>query len=154
MESYLYRAGQHVQAAEHPLLYLVYLAIPSVFGMTSTLTHLLWSCVLGTATVFVVGLLGRAALSPRLGIIAAIIAALYPNLWFPDGSLQAETAAMFTTALALLLAYRYLERPSIFRLAAVGAVAGAASLARSELILLVPLLVVPLVPLTPIVSFP
>src|SRR5260370_17900999 len=93
MESYLYRAGQHVQAAEHPPLYLVYLAIPSVFGMTSTLTHLLWSCVLGTATVFVVGLLGRGVLRAPVGVIPAIVPALYPNLWFPDRSLQADTPA-------------------------------------------------------------
>jgi 4-amino-4-deoxy-L-arabinose transferase-like glycosyltransferase len=144
IEPYFYLSGHTVQAAEHPPLYLVYLSVPSFLGMTSTLTHLLWSCVLGAATVFVVGLLGRAVLSARVGVIAAILAALYPNLWFPDGSLQAETAAMFTTALTVLLAYRYLRRPSMARLAAVGAAAGVAALARSELILLAVLVVVPL----------
>jgi 4-amino-4-deoxy-L-arabinose transferase-like glycosyltransferase len=133
-----------VQAAEHPPLYLVYLAVPSLFGWTSTLTHLLWSCVLGTATIVVVGALGRAALNARVGCIAALLAALYPNLWIPDGSLEAETAAIFTTALTLLLAYRYLQRPSMWRLAAVGAAAGAATMARSELVLLVPFIAVPL----------
>jgi 4-amino-4-deoxy-L-arabinose transferase-like glycosyltransferase len=132
------------QAAEHPPLYLLYLAIPSVLGMTSTLTHLLWSCVLGGAAVFVVGLLGREVLSPRVGVVAAVVAALYPNLWIPDGSLEAETAAIFTTALTLLLAYRYLRRPGPWRLVAVGAAAGAAALTRSELILLAPFVVVPL----------
>ena len=55
--------------------------------MTSSLTHLLWSCVLGTATVVVVGLLGRAVGNERVGIVAAIVAAIYPNMWIPDGSL-------------------------------------------------------------------
>ena len=76
-----------------------------------------------------------------LGIVAAVIAALYPNLWAPDGQLQAETLSMFAaTVLVLLFAYRLLaaaeraparaRRRSRARLGA---------LARSELILLVPL---------------
>ncbi len=137
-------ADRELPAAEHPPLYTIYLAIPSLFGMTSVLTHLLWSCALGTATVMVVGLLGRAVAGPRVGIIAAVIAAVYPNVWAPDGALQAETMAMFTTALALLFAYRYLARPSWRRMAAVGVACGAATLSRSELILLVPFLIVPL----------
>jgi len=112
--------------------------------MTSQLTHLLWSCVLGAGTVIVIGVVGRTVINARVGIVAAAIAALYPNIWVPDGSLQAETMSMFLTAVVVLLAYRYLERPSLGRLASVGAVCGAAALARSELILLVPLLVVPL----------
>ncbi|HEV3451302.1 MAG TPA: glycosyltransferase family 39 protein [Acidimicrobiia bacterium] len=153
IEPFLYHNGQVAQAAEHPPLYLVYLSIPSALGMTSTLTHLLWSCVLGTATVVVVGLIGREVLGPRVGIIAAAIAALYPNVWVADGSLQAETAAMFMTALTVLFAYRYLRRPSWPWLAAAGAAAGAASLARSELILLVPFVVAPLALLTRTRSF-
>ena len=152
IEPYFFHAGHITQAADHPPLYLVFLSIPSLLGMTSSLTHLIWSCVLGTATVVIIGLLGRAVLNPRAGLVAAAVAAVYPNIWAPDGSLQAETAAMFMTALIMLLAYRYLQRPSWRRLVAVGAVAGAAALARSELLLLVPLIVVPLALLTRTVS--
>lgn len=148
IQPYAFRTGTRVEAADHPPLYLLYLAIPSVFGMTSQLTHLLWSCVLGAATVVVIGLAGRAVVNARVGIIAAAIAAVYPNIWAPDGSLQAETASMFATAVAVLLAYRYLHRPSLGRLALVGASCGAAALARAELILLVPLIVVPLAVVT------
>jgi 4-amino-4-deoxy-L-arabinose transferase-like glycosyltransferase len=137
--------GLHRAAAEHPPLYVMFLAIPSVLGMKSVLTHLLWSCVLGTGTVGLVGLLGRAVAGARAGVIAAAIAALYPNLWAPDGQLQAETLSMFLVVATLLLAYRYWERPSGRRLALVGAACGLGALARSELILLVPFLIVPLV---------
>jgi 4-amino-4-deoxy-L-arabinose transferase-like glycosyltransferase len=140
--------ARHVQAAEHPPLYLLYLAVPSLFGMHSALTHLLWSCVVGAGTVVLVGLLGRAVAGPWVGAGAAVIAAIYPNIWAPDGMLQAETLAMFTTTLAVLLAYRYWQRPSWPRLAFVGAACGAAALTRSELFLLVLLLVVPLALLT------
>ncbi len=137
--------GIHRAAAEHPPLYLMFLAIPSVLGMKSVMAHMLWSCVLGTGTVWVVGLLGRAVGGARVGIVAAVIAAAYPNIWAPDGQVQAETLSMFAAAVALLLAYRYWQRPSVRRLAFVGLACGLGALARSELLLLVPLVVVPLV---------
>jgi 4-amino-4-deoxy-L-arabinose transferase-like glycosyltransferase len=55
---------------------------------------------------------------------------------------------MFTTTLALLLAYRYWRKPSWARLVLLGVVCGAAAMTRSELLLLVPLLVAPLAWLT------
>ncbi|HUI48470.1 MAG TPA: glycosyltransferase family 39 protein [Acidimicrobiia bacterium] len=137
--------GLHRQAAEHPPLYIIYLAIPSLVGLKSVMAHLLWSCLLGAGTVWLIGLLGRAVGGARVGIIAAAAAALYPNLWAPDGQLQAETISMFATVAALVLAYRYWRRPSRRRLVEVGIACGLGTLARSELILLVPLVVVPLV---------
>jgi 4-amino-4-deoxy-L-arabinose transferase-like glycosyltransferase len=131
-------------AAEHPPLYIIFLAIPSVLGMKSVLTHMLWSCLLGSGTVWLVGLVGRAVGGARLGIIAAVVAAVYPNLWAPDGMLQAETLSMFAAAAIILAAYQYWHRPGWRRLAFVGVACGLGALARSELILLVPLLVVPL----------
>jgi len=137
------------QAADHPPLYIVWLAIPSVFGFQSQLSHLVWSAVLGTGTVAVIGLTGREIGGSRLGLIAAGLAAVYPNLWVPDGSLMAETVAMFTMALALFWAYRYWHRPRGVTLALVGVATGLGALSRSELILLVPLVVIPLAVLTP-----
>jgi 4-amino-4-deoxy-L-arabinose transferase-like glycosyltransferase len=94
--------------------------------------------------VGLVGLLGRAVGGARAAIVAAARAAVYPNLWAPDGMLQAETLSMFAAAATLLLAYRYRRQPSWQRLALVGAACALGALARSELILLIPLLVVPL----------
>jgi 4-amino-4-deoxy-L-arabinose transferase-like glycosyltransferase len=141
---FAYAGGHEIPAAEHPPLYLMFLAVPSLLGMTSVLTHLVWSCLLGTATIVIVGLLGRAVANARVGIVAAIVAVLYPGIWAPDGSLQAESVAMFTTALVLLLSYSFWRKPNWARLAAVGATCGAAALSRSELILLVSLVLVPL----------
>jgi len=141
---YFVQSGIHRQAAEHPPLYIIYLAIPSLLGMKSVLAHLIWSCVAGAATVALVGLVGREVGGARVGIIAALIAALYPNLWAPDGMLQAETLSMLATAATLLLAYRYWHKPSGRRLVLVGGACALGALARSELILLIPLLVLPL----------
>ena len=69
---------------------------------------------------------------------------MYPNLWAPDGMLQAETLSMFAAMVILLLAYRYWRQPSWRGLVLVGAACAAARSPRSELILLILLLVVPL----------
>ncbi|MBK5288024.1 MAG: glycosyltransferase family 39 protein [Acidimicrobiia bacterium] len=141
--------GHAVQAGEHPPLYLVYLAIASWFGFTSVLSHLVWSAVLGTGTVVIVGMAGRQIGGPRVGIVAALLAASYPNIWIPDGSLMAESMAIFATAAAILFAYRYWRQPRWWRLALVGVASGAGALSRSELILIVPLMVIPLALLVP-----
>ena len=139
-----FHPNRAVKASEHPPLYMLYLAIPSLFGFQSQLTHLIWSAILGVGTVVVIGLTGREIGGTRLGLIAAALAAAYPNMWIPDGSLMIESMAIFATAVAVYLAYRCWREPSWWRLAAVGAASGAAALSRSELILMVPFMVVPL----------
>jgi 4-amino-4-deoxy-L-arabinose transferase-like glycosyltransferase len=56
--------------------------------------------------------------------------------------------AMFMVALCVLLAYRYLRAPSIWRALGLGFASGLAALARAELVLLLPFLVLPCVLLT------
>ncbi len=138
-----------IPTSAHPPLYTLYLAIPSVLGMTSVLTHLVWSALLGTATVVIVGLIGREVGGVRTGVIAALLAAVYPNVWVPDGSLMAESMAMFTTALAVYFAFRYWRDPRRSWLVLVGVAGALGALSRSELVLLIPLLVVPLAVLAP-----
>jgi 4-amino-4-deoxy-L-arabinose transferase-like glycosyltransferase len=132
-----------LDAADHPPLYILFLAIPSAFGLGTTLVHMLWSACLGTATVALSGLVGRRVAGNRAGLIAAAIVALSPNLWVYDGAVLSETMAIFVATLAVLVAYRAWEQPTGRRLAALGAVCGLAALARSELILLVPVLLWP-----------
>jgi 4-amino-4-deoxy-L-arabinose transferase-like glycosyltransferase len=134
----------HLAAADHPPLYLVYLSVGSLLGMRSVAAHLLWSSVLGTGTVVLLGVLGRRVAGDTVGIIAAIMGALYPNLWAPDVGLLAETASMFFVTLAILLAFYYRDRPSWRRLALVGLACALGAMARAEVILLIPLLAFPL----------
>ena len=53
------------------LAWLVVLGAPSVLGLKSWLSHQLFTCLVGTATVFMSGLAGRAAFGRRVGLIAA-----------------------------------------------------------------------------------
>ena len=135
------------QSADHPPLYLVWLAIPAFLdpgaGYTSQLTLMLWSCALGTGTVVLCGLAGRRLAGARCGLIAAAIAAVYPNVWVWDGALLSETMSLFTVALVILLCYRFLQGPNGVRAVALGLACGLAALSRAELILVLPLLLVP-----------
>jgi len=136
------------QSASHPPLYLLYLAIPSSVGLDGPVSQMLWSSLIGVGTVVLVGLTGREVAGPRAGLIAAGLAAVYPNLWIFDGFILSETMAMFTAILSVFLAYRYLRTPTPWRAAALGLACGVAALARAELILLLPLLVLPCVLIT------
>jgi 4-amino-4-deoxy-L-arabinose transferase-like glycosyltransferase len=97
----------------------------------------------GAGTVLVIGFVGRAVAGDRVGLIAATIAAIYPNLWVNDGLLLTEAFAALTTALALLFAYRVLRRARWPDLLGFGAAVGLAMLTRSESVLLVPFLLLP-----------
>jgi 4-amino-4-deoxy-L-arabinose transferase-like glycosyltransferase len=136
------------QSASHPPLYLLYLAIPSAVGLEGPLSHMLWSSLIGVGSVLIVGLTGREVAGPRAGLVAAGVAAVYPNLWVFDGFILSETMAIFTSILSVFLAYRYLRSPTLWRAAWLGLACGVAALARAELVLLLPLLLLPCVLVT------
>lgn len=148
IQPHVFAAGSVEQAADHPPLYLLWLSIASWVdpgANTSQVTHMLWSCVLGTATVVMCGLLGRQVAGPRAGLVAASMAAVYPNLWVHEGMLMAETMSIFMVTLVLWSAYRFWEDPTAGRAALLGLCSGLAALVRPELILTLPFLLVPLV---------
>jgi len=152
---YAFARHRVVQAADHPPLYLVYLSIFSRFGVRSITGHLLASTLLGAASIAVAGLAGREIGSrrpdggARLGLLGALAVAVYPNTFRYDGMLLSESMVILTVLVTVWLAYRYWHHPTRWRMAAVGAMVGLAALSRSELVLFVPLLVLPLALLTP-----
>jgi hypothetical protein len=95
----------------------------------------------GTLLVGLVGLLGRRIGGDTVGLVAAGIAAVSPNIWVNDGLVMSETLTALTVVGALLGALWWRDRPSWRRAALVGAVCGLATLTRVEFVLLVPLLV-------------
>ena len=139
--------GHIEQAADHPPLYELWLTIASVVDPgheTWQVTHMLWSCVLGAGSVVFCGLVGRRVAGPRCGLVAAALAAVYPNMWLHDGALLSETMSIFLVSVTLWAAYRFWDVPTGRRSALLGVCTGLAALSRPELILLLPLLLVPL----------
>ncbi|MEJ5254934.1 MAG: glycosyltransferase family 39 protein [Acidimicrobiales bacterium] len=141
---FAYEEGRIVQGADHPPLYIVYLAVFSLLGLRSVTAHLLASCLLGAGAVGMGGLAGREVAGRRVGWLTAALMALYPNVWRFDGMVLSETMVIFTVMLTVFLAYRCWRQPSPKALAWVGVAVAAATLARSELGLLLPLLLVPM----------
>ncbi len=122
--------------AEHGPLTSLYLTPWSLLPGDLAPWQRLATTLLGIALVAVIGLVGRRLAGPAVGLLAAAIAAIYPNLWINDSVVMSESLACLLTAVALLLALRFDERPSLGRAAALGAVVGLAALTRSELALL------------------
>jgi 4-amino-4-deoxy-L-arabinose transferase-like glycosyltransferase len=78
-------------------------------------------------------------------VVAAGIAAVYPNLWMNDGLVMSESISMLLVALSLWAAWRaaHATPDRIARsIALLGVALGLATLARSELALFVPLVLV------------
>lgn len=101
--------------------------------------------VLGALSVVVIGLLGRAVAGPRAGLIAAAVAAVYPNIWLANTVVMSESLVILITALALLVTYRFLRAPTWLGAVAIGVLCGLAALTRAELLLLAPMLLLPAV---------
>ena len=130
-------------AADHPPLTILVLAPVSLLTDDSPNAHRFTMVAFGTATVVLIGLLARMLSGDRAGLIAAGIAAIYPNLWVNDGVIMSESLSALLITAALLVAYRLLRAPSLRLVLWLGVVCGLAALTRAELLLLVPLLLVP-----------
>jgi 4-amino-4-deoxy-L-arabinose transferase-like glycosyltransferase len=138
-------AGVVVPDVLHPPLYTAVLAGARLVGLDTVAQLRLFSAALGVVTTVVVGLAGRRLLSPATGIVAASIVAVSPAFWTYERNLNAEAVTFPLIAATILLAYRYRDRPSLWRCVALAAVGGVLALARSEQVLPVSIIIVALV---------
>jgi 4-amino-4-deoxy-L-arabinose transferase-like glycosyltransferase len=137
--------------AEHPPLTALALT-PTAWvvqkvdhGATGVLADRFTMVGFGLLVVVAIGFLGRAIAGERVGLIAAGLAAVYPNLWINDAHIMSETLATLAVALALLLTYRLWRAPTWANAVWVGLACGLATMARQELLLLVPVMAAPVV---------
>ena len=147
-------ADTNVQAAHHPPLYSLYLAVASVLGLESPVAHRVVSCLAGAATVAMIGLLARRLAGgpgpgDRAGLLAAALAAGYPLLWVNEGFVLSEPLYGLTIVLVLFAAYRVYDEPRWQRAAALGGAIALAALTRAEASNLLLLLALPLSILLP-----
>lgn len=138
------REGTLQPSAFHPPLFSLILSATSHFGGTSYAAHQWTAALIGVGTVVIVGLLGREVAGRRVGLIAAFLAAVYPNLWLIDARLWSEGLAAGFTALALLCCYRLRRRKSVGAALLLGLALGGAGLSRPETLLLLVLVAIPI----------
>ena len=137
--------GAPLPTAFHPPLFPAVLAIPSALGLESYTAHQIFACALASATIPLLGLVGKRLAGERAGIAAAAIAAVFVPLIANDALLLSEAIYGPLIALALLCALRLRETPSARRALELGVVIGLAALTRTEALLLLPLLAAPIV---------
>jgi 4-amino-4-deoxy-L-arabinose transferase-like glycosyltransferase len=126
--------------AQHPPLFPYFLAGLDKLGLDSLDAHRVVLSLFGAATVALIGLLGRRLAGPRVGLIAAGLAAVYPNFAVLAGMAMVESIYLPLVAATLLLAYAVIARPTAWRAVALGVAAGVTTLARPEGVLLTLLL--------------
>jgi 4-amino-4-deoxy-L-arabinose transferase-like glycosyltransferase len=146
-----YSQGITEQTAKYPPLYPLLLTICSLF-FHSFFAHRIWSCLLSTVGVGLCAVLGRDLAGPTVGVLAAFGYAVYPNLWMSPGLGMSETVSPVLVLVVLVITYRAWSGPSWPRVAALGISLGFAALARDELILLAPLILLPIAWVAPRVS--
>jgi 4-amino-4-deoxy-L-arabinose transferase-like glycosyltransferase len=136
--------GTSVATAAHPPLYPTVLAGLSFLGLDGVLAHRALGAFLGGVTIVLVALIGRRVGGERVGLAAAAIAAVYPLLVAADGAPMSESLYGLLIAGCLLVALVLRERRSVPIAAGLGALIGLAALTRSEALLLLVLLGLPL----------
>ncbi|MDX6378152.1 MAG: hypothetical protein QOE98_2455 [Gaiellaceae bacterium] len=135
--------GVHVPTAAHPPLYPTVLAGVSVLGGDGLLAQRAFGAVFGAMTIVLIALIGRRVGGERTGLVAAGIAALYPLFVAADGAPMSESLYGMLIASCLLVALRLREHRTVRLAAALGAVIALAALTRSEALLLLLLIGLP-----------
>ncbi|MEI8391126.1 MAG: glycosyltransferase family 39 protein [Actinomycetes bacterium] len=130
-------------AADHPPLTSLILTpiswVAESSGSFITAQRLMMVAI-GIVSIVMLGMIGRLIAGDRVGLLAAIITAVYANVWVNDGLIMAESPTFFLTATATLLALTYRRRERSRDLIGLGIISGLLALTRPELLLVTVLL--------------
>lgn len=132
--------GEEMQAADHPPLYMTYLAAFSLVGLRSIGSHQAATILLAVATVPFVACVGRRIAGRLPGVLAALLAASHPGIWSWGKILMSESMAILCVAILIATALRVRARflasnSNRWDVFSLGAVIAFAALARAELLL-------------------
>ena len=78
----------------------------------------------GIATIAILGIVARRVAGNRAGLIAAGVAAVYPNLWLNDGLVMSESVSCLMISLALWALLTWTDTPTLRAATLVGIAAG------------------------------
>lgn len=138
-------SGMGFNTADHPPLFSIILSITDLLRLETYGEQLLFVGLIGTLVVFVVGMAGRQIAGERIGLIAAAIGSVYPGFWLQGSQVMAEPLSMLIIGILIYQTFTFIRNPSRVRAAILGVLCGLGILTRSELLLLVPLVVWPTV---------
>jgi 4-amino-4-deoxy-L-arabinose transferase-like glycosyltransferase len=133
--------GGHV--ADHPPLTVLSLVPTGWLFPDSVMAQRYTFCILGAVAIVLIGLLARSLAGSVAGVAAAVVAAANPNLWMNDAVVMSETISTVLIAGLLWAAVELRRSPTLRRAALVGVLCGFTILARAEIGLFLPFLIVP-----------
>jgi 4-amino-4-deoxy-L-arabinose transferase-like glycosyltransferase len=139
-----FRNGRVLPGADHPPGMTVILAVLDLLGFDTPQQQRAWMAVMGTGSVALIGFTGRRIGGMAVGLVAAFLAAVYPNIWINDGMLMAETPFIFGIALFLLCAYRWIEAKGWWDVVGMSAGVTLAAMTRPEAVVLFVFLITPM----------
>lgn len=131
-------------AADHAPLTALSLVPVSWSDADSVMAQRLLTAVYGVIVVIGIGVLARWLFGRGVALAAAALAAVYANLWMNDALLMSETLAAGGVVAILLAVYVYDLRRTTAAATVIGLTLGLSGLARAELLLLGPIVVLPL----------
>ena len=141
--------GEPQPTADHPPLYPLLLSFIAWLGGRSADALRMVGVGAGSLTVLAVGLTAHRVAGYRAAVIAAVLCALYPSFIAADGALMSETLFGMLVAFAVLQTLRLLDNPTRLGIALLGLLTALAALTRSEGLLLIPLLAIPVLAAAP-----
>jgi 4-amino-4-deoxy-L-arabinose transferase-like glycosyltransferase len=142
------------QAAHHPPGWVTLLALITEAGGRSMRAHQVTGLVLGLGVIVMAGLVGRRYAGRRVGIIAALLSAMYPGFWVLDAQILSEPLGLVLSGLLLLVLADLWQRPRLVLVVLAGVLSGVLALVRSEQLALLAIAVAPILLLKRGVSVP
>lgn len=113
-----------------PPVFPLFLALVSQVSGPDPLHARLALSVVGAITCVLVSLIARDLFGPRVGVLAGLMAATYPQLFIYDAWLYSESLAICLYAASCLAAMRAVRRPVGWRWALAGGLLGLTALTR------------------------
>jgi 4-amino-4-deoxy-L-arabinose transferase-like glycosyltransferase len=138
--------------AHHPPGWVTLLAGVSEAGGRSMWAHQVTGIVIGLVLILVAGLVGRRYAGSRVGVLTALVAAVYPGFWVLEAQVLSEPLGLLVVGLLMLVLADLWDGPTLWRAILAGAVTGALGLVRSEQFVLLVIAVVPILLLNPRIS--
>jgi 4-amino-4-deoxy-L-arabinose transferase-like glycosyltransferase len=137
--------GRSAPFSKNPPGWSSVLAAVSWLGARSRLDHRLVGVAIGLGIVVVTALVGRRYFDARVGLLAGLLAAVYPGFWILEGNLLSEPLAVLIVGVLTLVVAGLRVDPGWIRSAIAGAVCGALALVRPEALALLLIVVGPVI---------
>ena len=130
--------------AHHPPGWLAVLAAVTKLGADSMRAAQITGLVIGLGVILMAGLVGRRFAGRRVGVVAALLAAVFPGFWIIDVQILSEPLGLLVLGLLTLVLADLWERPTLVRAVLAGGLLGVLSLVRGEELALLAIAVAPI----------